>query len=75
MNMNEKEIKKIKSQKNAAILLIVASILGLIFYLAKTNFNEYGINNYIICGALLVLMILGAIGLKNSLRKQKEHTT
>ncbi|QNK78215.1 MULTISPECIES: hypothetical protein [Winogradskyella] len=69
--MTEKEIKKIKSQKNAAIILIIVPIIMLISYLGKTNFNEYGLNNYIICGALVVLMICGAVGLKNSLRKQK----
>jgi hypothetical protein len=71
--MTEKEIKKIKSQKNAAILLIIAPIIMLISYLGEPDFNEYGLNNYIICGALVVLIICGSVGLKNSLRKQKEH--
>jgi len=71
--MNDKEAKKIKSQKNAAILLIVVSIIMLISYMGKTDFDKYGLNNYIICGALIVLIICGSIGLKNSLRKQKEQ--
>ena len=34
--------------------------------------NKYGINNYVICLSLFVLIICGGISLKNSLRKQKE---
>ena len=70
--MNNEKSKKIKSQKNAAILLIIVPIIILISYLGKMDFDKYGMNNYVICGALVVLMICGGIGLKNSLRKQKE---
>ncbi len=66
--MNEKEIKKIKTQKNSAILLIFVAIIMFISYLGKKDFNEY-----IICGALIVLIIISFMGLKNSLRKQKEQ--
>lgn len=69
----EKKIeKKIKGQKNAAILLIVVPMIMLISYLGKNDFEKYGLNNYVICGALLFLMICGGIGLKNSLNKQRE---
>jgi hypothetical protein len=68
---NEKK-KKIKSQKNAAILLIIVPILILISYIGKTDFDKYGMNNYFIFGALIVLIICGAIGLKNSIRKERE---
>jgi hypothetical protein len=70
--MDSEVSKKIKSQKNAAIFLIFGPMIMLISYLGKSNFNEYGINNYGICGGLLVLMICGGIGLRNSLRKQRE---
>ncbi len=70
--MNSDKRKKIKSQKNAAIFLIIVPMIILISYLAKTDFDKYEMNNYVACGALLVLMICGGIGLKNSLRKEKE---
>lgn len=64
--------KKIKSQKNAAILLIIVPIVILISYIGKTDFDKYGMNNYFLCSGLIVLIICGAIGLKNSIRKEKE---
>tara|TARA_R110001606_G_C15096920_1_gene619236 strand:- start:208 stop:429 length:222 start_codon:yes stop_codon:yes gene_type:complete len=70
--MNNEISKKIKSQKNAAILLIFVPMIMLISYIGKTDFEEYGINNYGICASLIILMICGGIGLKNSLRKQRE---
>lgn len=70
--MNNEISKKIKSQKNAAILLIIVPMIMLISYLGKSDFEEYRINNYIICGGLIVLIICGGIGLNNSFRKQRE---
>ncbi|EPR72223.1 hypothetical protein ADIWIN_2723 [Winogradskyella psychrotolerans RS-3] len=67
------EVNKVKSQKNAAILLIIVPLIILTSYLGKTDFDKYGVNNYIISGALIVLIIIGSIGLKNSLRKQKKQ--
>lgn len=71
--MDNKEVEKIKTQKNAAILLIVGSMIILISYLGKTDFDTNRNNNYVICGALLVLIICGSLGLRNSLHKQKEQ--
>lgn len=70
--MNNELRKKIKSQKNAGLALIFVPMVILISYVGKSNFNEYGINNYLISGALFFLMICGGIGLRNSLRKEKE---
>ena len=70
--MNSEKSKKIKSQKNSAILMIIVPLIILITYMGKTDLDKYGINNYVICGALLVIITLGIIGLNNSLRKQKE---
>ncbi len=70
--MNEPKSKKIKSQKNAAILLIILPIILLISYIDNTDFDKYRLNNYVICGALIVLVICGGIGLKNSLHKERE---
>jgi len=67
------EVKKVKSQKTAAILLIIVPLIILVSYIGKTDFDKYEVNNYIISGALMVLIIIGSIGLKNSLRKQKEQ--
>jgi len=37
--------RKIKSQKNAAILLIFGPLVLLIPYIGKADFDKYGINN------------------------------
>jgi len=67
-----KEIKKIKSQKNAAIFLIIVPIFTSLIYLMRNNFEVNGQNNNIIGGSLIVLIICGSVGLNNSLRKEKE---
>ena len=71
--MNNVEIKKkIKSQKNAAIILIIGPLLILLNYFRKNNYEIKHLNNYILICSLIVLIICGGIGLKNSLRKEKE---
>lgn len=70
--MNNDKIRKIKSQKNAAILLIIVPFIIIIRYIIKDDLDKYGINNYVICVSLFLLMICGGIGLKNSLRKEKQ---
>jgi hypothetical protein len=67
------EVKKVKSQKNAAIVLIAGAFSVLVYYLMKPDFGKHGMNDSIICGALLVLIIIGSIALIRSLRKQKEQ--
>ncbi len=66
-------IKKIKSQKNAAIFLIIGSVILLISYVNKLINYGYNLNNCIITVGLLVLTICGFVGLKNSLRKEKKQ--
>ena len=63
---------KLKGPKNAAILLIIVPFIILISYLSKPDFGKNGINNYLSCGALLALLFIGVIGLRNSLNKEKE---
>ena len=71
--MDNTEIKKkIKSQKNAAIILIIGPLLVLLNYFRKNNYEIKFLNNYIFICSLIVLIICGGIGLKNSLRKEKE---
>lgn len=71
--MNNVEIKKkIKSQKNAAIILIIGPMIVLLTYFRKNDFEIKSLNNCIIVCSLIVLIICGGIGLKNSLRKEKE---
>ena len=65
--MNNKKSQKVVFQKNAAILLTVVPCIKLISCIKYNGYEKYGMNNYIICGALIVLMICGIIGLKNSL--------
>ena len=70
--MKTEKNRKIKSQKNAAIFLIFGSLIMLISTLRKENYAESGINDYVICGCLFVIIVCGGIGLKNSLKKEKE---
>ena len=71
--MNNVEIKKkIKSQKNAAIILIIGPMIVLLNDFRKNDFEIKSLNNCIIVCSLIVLIICGGIGLKNSLRKEKE---
>jgi hypothetical protein len=70
--MHKDMSKKIKSQKNAALFLIFVPMIILISYIGKSDFDTYGVNNYVICGALLILMFCGGVSLNNSLRKQRE---
>lgn len=70
--MKDEKRKIIKSQKNAALFLIFGPLLALISYSSKDDFDKYGNNNYYICACLFVIMICGALALKNSLRKLKE---
>jgi hypothetical protein len=44
----------------------------LISYFRKNGFEIISGNNYVLVGSLIVLMICGIIGFKNSLRKEKE---
>jgi hypothetical protein len=64
--------KKIKGQKAGAIMLIFLPTVLLISYFRKNGFEIISGNNYVLVGSLIVLMICGIIGFKNSLRKEKE---
>ena len=70
--MENEELKKIKSQKNTAIFLIVFPLLIIISKFSKTNAETSLINDTLIYGALFILIILGFISLKKSKKKQKE---
>lgn len=64
--------KKIKGQKMAALFLIFGPLILILSFVTKKEFLLNNRNEYIIVGALIVLIIVGSIGLKNSLRKEKE---
>ena len=64
--------KKIKSQKMAALFLIFAPLILTLYFVTKKEFLLNNRNEFIMVGALIVLVIVGSIGLKNSLRKEKE---
>ena len=71
MNNNENK-KKIRGQKNAAIIIIIGSMLILASYFGNNDFEIRNRNGYILICSLIILIICGLIGLKNSLRKEKE---
>ena len=64
--------RKVKSQKNAAILMIILPMIILISKVGIAKNESNNINNYIIYFCLIMLVVLGIIGLRNSLKKQKE---
>lgn len=68
------EIKKIKSQKRAAIFLIAGSAILLLFYITKEDLEMYGNNNYYMIGALLTLNVVGVIAFFRSYFKLKKIT-
>lgn len=71
MNINEKK-KKIKSQKNAAQFMIFGSVLYFLFFFKSHNYQLSNLKDYLFAASLLVLVICGFIGLKNSVKKEKE---
>ena len=72
--MENLEIKRIKSQKRAAIFLIAGSAILLLFYISKEDLEMYGNNNYYIMGALLTLNVVGVIAFFRSYIKLKKLT-
>ena len=70
---NDENSRKIKSQKFAAIMLIIGSILLILNELKKKNFSIIGsFNFYTIICSLTVLIFCGCLGLRNSLLKEKK---
>lgn len=66
------EIKKIKSQKQAAVFLIAGSAILLLLYISKDDLEKYGNNNYYIIVALLTLNVIGFIAFFRSYIKLKK---
>ncbi|QNK78305.1 hypothetical protein H7F37_04250 [Winogradskyella sp. PAMC22761] len=64
---------EVKTQKKGAKILILVPLIMLIWKVLKTDFYKHETINYIICGALIVLIIIGSNLLKNILRKEKEQ--
>ena len=64
--------RKIKGQKIGAICLIFFPILLLMSYFSKSNFEMLSLNDYLLVGSLITLMICGLFGLKTSIRKETE---
>ncbi|MGB3590299.1 MAG: hypothetical protein WBA16_01305 [Nonlabens sp.] len=65
----DNERKKIIGQKNAALFLIAGPIIMLLAYIFKKWSADYGIYNYLICGALLVLIVVGGVGYYRSSKR------
>ena len=70
--MENLEVKKIKSQKRAALLLIVGSSIAFLSYINNDNLEKYGNNNYFILGGLLMLNAIGIFAFFRSYRKLKK---
>lgn len=70
--MENSEIKKIKSQKSMAIILILGSAALFLRYITKDDLEKYGNNSYFYLGGLLVLNAIGIFGFFRSYRKLKK---
>lgn len=72
--MENSEVKKIKSQKLAAIILIIGSVVAFSSYINIDNLEKYGNNTYYILGGLLTLNAIGIFAFFRSYRKLKKLT-
>ena len=65
--------RKNNSQKFAATILIVGPVLIILNEFKKNDYSLLGTSNfYMLISSLAVLIICGSLGLRNSLRKEKE---
>ena len=70
---DDDELRKIKSQKFAAVLLITGPSILILTEFKKNDYDITGtLNFYLLISSLVVLIICGSFGLRNSLRKEKE---
>ena len=54
--MSDNEIKKkIKGQKNAAIILIIGPMIGLMLYFKNNNFEIVNRNGYVFVCSLIII--------------------
>lgn len=67
----EQNIKKIKSQKNAALGLIFGAFIILIQCVFRTDFDNYQTLHYMMTGGSSILLVLGVVGFIRSSRKLK----
>jgi ABC-type polysaccharide/polyol phosphate export permease len=70
--MSDKNIKKIKGQKNAALFLAIGAFFVMMRYLRKESFDAHPVPHYIICGSSIVLMVIGMMAYRKSSRKLKD---
>ncbi|MEN8817042.1 MAG: hypothetical protein ABF274_09265 [Nonlabens sp.] len=70
--MSDRKIKKIRGQKNAALFLTIGAFFVMMTYLRKDTFEAHPTPHYIICGASIVLMIIGMMAYRKSSRKLKD---
>lgn len=68
--MENLNIRKIKSQKNAAIFLIFGSLIAFFTYFKKEDF-QINSENALLMSCCFIILLCASIGLRNSLRKLK----
>ena len=70
---NDKNIRKINSQKVAALFLIIYPMVIIQSEFKKNDYNlPETINSYILVFSSIILMICGSLALRQTLRKIKE---
>lgn len=70
--MNEKNIQKIKGQRNVALFLTIGAFFVMMSYLRSNTFEAHPTPHYIIYGASIVLMVIGMMAYRKSSRKLKD---
>ena len=70
---NDKNIRKIKSQKIEALYLIICPMVMIQSEFKKNNYNlPETINSYVLVFSSITLMICGSVALRQSLHKIKD---
>lgn len=70
--MSDRKIKKIKGQKNAGLFLTIGAFFVMMRYLRSDTFEAHPTPHYIICGAYIVLMVIGMMAYRKSSHKLKD---
>lgn len=68
------DLKKLKTQKNAAVFLFAIATFVFVKNLRKWDVELYGWNNYIISGGSILLMIITVSAFYRSWRKIRNHS-
>jgi hypothetical protein len=64
--------KKQRTGKIVSLGLIAFSLIKLFSHLRNNEFSNFRLNDYLICGSLLIIFICGVYGYRKSVLNQKK---